>query len=74
MTFQDSLTFQIFYASRCKNTPQSSLRTALGGIACRHCQHHAEYPEFVFTLETCDRGIALLDAYQRDADLTFWSA
>ena len=32
-------------------------------------RYRAEHPEFAFLLETYDRGIALLDSYQRDADL-----
>ena len=32
-------------------------------------RYRTEHPEFAFTLETYDRGIALLDSYQRDADL-----
>lgn len=32
-------------------------------------RYQAEHPEFAFILETYDRGIALLDSYQRDADL-----
>ena len=34
-------------------------------------RYQAEHPGFAFTLETYGQGIALLDAYQRDADLIF---
>ena len=34
-------------------------------------RYQTEHPEFAFTLETYSRGIALLDSYQRDADLIF---
>ena len=34
-------------------------------------RYQAEHPEFAFTLEAYERGIALLDSYQRDADLIF---
>lgn len=34
-------------------------------------RYQTEHPEFAFTLETYDRGIPLLDSYQRDADLIF---
>ena len=32
-------------------------------------RYQAEHPDFAFILEAYDRGIALLDSYQRDADL-----
>lgn len=32
-------------------------------------RYQGEHPEFAFTLETYDRGITLLDSFQRDADL-----
>lgn len=32
-------------------------------------RYRTEHPEFVYTLEAYDRGILLLDAYRRDADL-----
>lgn len=34
-------------------------------------RYQAEHPEFTFSLETYNRGITLLDSYQRDADLIF---
>lgn len=34
-------------------------------------RYQDEHPEFSFTLETYNRGITLLDSYQRDADLIF---
>ncbi len=34
-------------------------------------RYRTEHPQFVYTLDTYDRGIRLLDAYRRDADLIF---
>ena len=34
-------------------------------------RYQTEHPEFSYVLETYDRGVALLDAYRRDADLIF---
>ncbi|MGX8699430.1 MAG: LytR/AlgR family response regulator transcription factor [bacterium] len=34
-------------------------------------RYREENPDFAFTLETYERGLALLDAYRRDADLIF---
>lgn len=34
-------------------------------------RYQEEHPEFTYTLETYDRGILLLEGYQRDADLIF---
>lgn len=34
-------------------------------------RYQGEHPEFAYTLETYDRGILLLEAYRRDADLIF---
>lgn len=34
-------------------------------------RYQTEHPEFAYTLEAYDRGLLLLDAYQRDADLIF---
>lgn len=34
-------------------------------------RYQTEHPEFAYTLETYDRGVPLLDAYKRDADLIF---
>lgn len=34
-------------------------------------RYQDEHPEFAYTLETYDRGILLLESYQRDADLIF---
>lgn len=46
---------------------QSQLDRLTGFLA----RYQAEHPEFAYTLETYDRGILLLEGYQRDADLIF---
>ena len=40
----------------------------LAGFLARY---QADHPDFTYTLETYDRGILLLEAYKRDADLIF---